>query len=167
MRGPGDDGGQLLSWEVTPSEAVKLMAAPALCGLGLIWFAWLVEPDPRASDRFTEPLHALSAEPWGRWALTVLGAYMVGVSILTVVAGFRRVPALRLDRDGISAWTTHRVRRIPWSEVRSVWAMEGRFTLPGCVVIEARGRSVRVSARFLGMTAEEALREFREVAATL
>ena len=145
-----------MGWTMTAGAAAKLGAVPFLLGLVWMGFAWFVDPDPDSGTRISRLIAALASETWGRWLMTAIGTYMMGVPVLAVVAGFRGMPALRLDEDGISAWSHHRVRRIPLGDVRSVGAVPGRWKFPGLVVVGARGRLLRVSAGYLGMTADEA-----------
>jgi hypothetical protein len=141
---------------MTPRTVAKGTAFIALAGLIVLWIAWVDEVDPDPVSSYGRLAAELDSTAWGRWLMTSVALYMLGISLSSSVAAFRNVPALALDDDGITAWALFRTRHVPWGDVVSIGFAAGRRKAPGLVVVRTRGPTLRISAQHFEMPADEA-----------
>jgi len=103
-----------IEWPFTVGRAVSVaFIGPG--GIGLVGIAMLASGVGADSTR-TWWTFAF-ADPVGRLVFGALCVCLLGAGALILVAGVRRVPALRLDDDGIAALQGFRVRHVPWGDV--------------------------------------------------
>ena len=87
---------------------------------------------------------------WSAFGFASGAVAALALAVVTIDAGRRRVPALRLDADGVSARQGWRMRRVSWEEVRTFSTNPGRFGIGTLRITVQRGGPLRIPSTMTG-----------------
>lgn len=137
-------GSEPLEWPLSFGRAASLaFAGPG--GFGLVGLAMLVTRFGADTSRGW-----VVVNPVGRALCGAVSLFLLGAAVVILAAGVRRVPVLRLDEDGVSAWNGWRVCHVPWDQVEGFGSI-GHVQWSDYMAIEVRGgRPLRIFRRAAG-----------------